>query len=453
MSVRTHSADTATELTSVDAAIDLLAARAGAHESDPTTAQRAAAMVRDSIHEFQSIQGELTGALVASHDRILAMKSLAQINVQGIASDQSIGLLLEKALALTSSTLVVLFDGGAVAATAGDTDDLAASTAIALRGIADAPNDLLRNAAADSAMICTLDPDGQAERYVGFFRPGRPFSTTDIPLIEAVVSALGLMLAFTELHKRELAQAAVEREHQLASALAQSVITDRPPKSASIDIFAKTVPASLTGGDFYVFGQTDGSIWFAVGDVAGKGLPAAMLMTRAVAACRVAFLAHRDASVVDVFARIEDELFDHLDDAGVFITMAVGVVTEKGRSVSIVNAGHSPLLRVSAGNAETIGPSVPPLGVVRHRIPTVTSFVLEGDDCLVIGSDGLAEQSDPSGAMFGYSPFRDLCLTAPSMSSTAFGTSVFDVLRDFAAGSPASDDSTLVVLRGAAVQQ
>jgi serine phosphatase RsbU (regulator of sigma subunit) len=445
------------EAWSVDAAIAVLETHALGHEdgtdATPATLRHAATVVRESIRGFESMQSELTSALIASQDRILAMKSLAQINVQGIASYQTIGALLDTALALTGSRLVLLLDDDRVTALAGDTADLEANKAVALRAITDAPADLFRSAVADSAMMCTLDPDGNAERYVAFFRGAdRPFSTTDMPLLESVVSALGVMLAFTELHERELRQAAVERDHDLASALAQSVITDRPPHSNSIDVFAKTVPAALAGGDFYVFGQTDGMIWFAVGDVAGKGLPAAMLMTRAVAACRVAFLAHRDASVAEVFARIEDELFDHLDEAGVFITMAVGVIDELAHSVSIANAGHSPVMIVHDADAECIGASVPPLGVVRHRIPKVATFTLGPDDCLVIGSDGLAEQSDPDGELFGYDRFRELCITEHATSSAILGDRVFAAVNEFAAGTTVSDDSTLVVLKVAGVE-
>jgi serine phosphatase RsbU (regulator of sigma subunit) len=297
-------------------------------------------------------------------------------------------------------------------------------------------------------MVARLDPDGNAERYLAFFRSEqRSFSTTDIPVIEAIVSALGVMLAFNELHHRELERAAVEREHQLASALAQSVITERPPRSSVIDFFAKSVPASLTGGDFYVFGQTDGSIWFAVGDVAGKGLPAAMIMTRAVAACRVAFLAHRHASVSEVVRRIEDELFDYLDEVGVFVTLAVGLYDEQSREVSLVNAGHSPVILVRDGLATFVPASIPPIGVIRNLVPQVESMILNDADCLVIGSDGLAEQANSHGEMFGYERFRELCLSASHKPSPLMGAELFETIHTFAAGQSASDDSTLVILK------
>ncbi|MGB6183329.1 MAG: PP2C family protein-serine/threonine phosphatase [Rhodococcus sp. (in: high G+C Gram-positive bacteria)] len=434
----------------VGAALDLLVDGASNSASPGCIsvfdAQRAADVVREEIDGLKTIQGDLTGALVASYDRIHAMKSLAQINLQGAASDETVGLLLDEALALTDSTLVAIFDGGVLVATSGDTTHLDDCARTARRSVEDAPDTLIRTPDGDRAVIATLDPDGGGDGVLAFFRThGQPFATTDMPVIDAIVSAVGVMLAFTELHRNELERAKVEREHQLASALAQSVIEVQPPRSSTVDIFAKTIPASLTGGDFYVFGETEDHIWFAVGDVAGKGLPAAMLMTRAVAACRVAFLADRDAPVVDVFARIEDELYDHLDSAGVFITLAVGVVSEKDRVVSLVNAGHSPIVVVRESEVGTVPASVPPLGVVRYRVPTVSTVALHGHDCLILGSDGLAEQSDPDGELYGYDRFGELCRSTYGRSASPVGESIFESVRAFANGTSASDDSTLVV--------
>ncbi|MCK2037537.1 serine/threonine-protein phosphatase [Microbacterium sp. SSW1-49] len=438
---------------SIEEAMDLLARQAMKPCEDGDVG-RALDLVRAELDRMGTVQVELTEALIASQDRVHAMKALAQINVQGVASDATIGLLLEKALTLTDASLVFVFTRSGLVATAGDTTRVDSCVELATQTLAHASQGLLWSTPDDGAMVGALDPDGATERYVGFFRPdGHAFSTVDIPLVEAIVSALGVMLAFNELHQHELAQAAVEREHQLASALAQSVITDQPPVSPRIDIFARTTPASLTGGDFYVFGQTDGSIWFAVGDVAGKSLPAAMLMTRAVAACRIAFLANHDASVVEAFSRIEDELFDHLDDVGLFITMVVGVVDEAQRTVSLVNAGHSPVVVVRDGETQFVPASVPPVGVVRNRVPRTETVFLDHDDCVILGSDGLAEQSDPRGELFGYDRFRALCEQTYELPTAQLGEAIFDAVDAFAKGSPVSDDATLVVFKRAAVER
>ncbi|TXK17257.1 PP2C family protein-serine/threonine phosphatase [Homoserinibacter sp. GY 40078] len=438
-----------TEEIRADAAIDLLLSLAahGPLPDPPAEATHAAQVIREALDELTSTQGALTEALVASQDRLLAVEALARINVQGVASAETLGLLLDKSLALTGASQVLFLEDMAVTMTRGATDQLDEHARIAVSTIAAQPDKLLRIVESSCAVVGTLDPDGDAERHVAFFRPSdSPFSTADIPLIQAIDSALGVLLAFNDLHDRELAQAAVEREHQLASVLAQSAIADEAPRSSAVDIFARTVPASLTGGDFYTFGRADGAIWFAVGDVAGKGLPAAMLMTRAVAACRVAFLANRGGGLVEVFAGIEDELFPHLDDAGVFITLTVGVIDESTRRLSLVNAGHSPVLLVHDDSAEPIPASVPPIGVVRHRVPRVSSFALDGRDYLLVGSDGLTEQCDRGDHQFGYERLAELCRESAGRTSRHIGETIFDHVDGFAAGHPASDDRTLVVI-------
>ncbi|GAA2738597.1 hypothetical protein GCM10009867_30570 [Pedococcus aerophilus] len=410
----------------------------------------AAALIRATIAELDSTQAALAEALIASQDRLLAVKALAQVNVRRVGSDGFLDVLLDQALALTGASQILLFDAGAVLASRGVVTDVDGHIEIVREVIAASPRGALVTTAGDRAIVGNLDPDDGGRRHIAFFRPAaRPFSTTDLPLVEAISAALGVRLALAQLHRRELEQAVVEREHQLASALAQSAITVDPPRSPAVDLFARTVPASLTGGDFFVFGRADGVLWFAVGDVAGKGLPAAMLMTRAVAACRVAFLGHPSPSVPDVFARIEDELYAHLDDAGLFITLVVGAVEESSRTVSMVNAGHSPVVLVRDGYAAPVRSSVPPLGVLRGRVPEVCSVTLGVSDRLVVGTDGLVEQAGPDSELFGYDRFDELCRSSSRLTPAGIGAEVFATLADFASGTAASDDATLVVVASA----
>lgn len=428
-----------------EAAVEALLGLALPHAT--TAAGRAAGVVRAALGEFASVQAALTEALVASQDRLLAMKTFTQVNLRDVAGREAVARLLGRALTLTGASTVLLLEEDTVATAVGDVDGLDDLVDLARAAIRAAPDRMLRTVAGDSAIIGSLDVDTSSAWHLAYFRPaGRRFATSDLPLVESIGAALGIVLAFIELHRRELARAAVAREHEVASALAQSAITARPPASARVDIFARTTPASLTGGDFYVFERTGGSIWFAVGDVAGKGLPAAIFMTRAVAACRVAFLAHRDEAVTAAFTRVQDELFDHLEDAGLFLTLVLGVVREDCGTVSLVNAGHSPVVLVQDGTPQVVRASVPPMGIVR-RTPVPTTATLSGHDCLVVGTDGLVEQEDPADTMFGYERFGELCHRHHTRPAPEIGGDIFAEVTRFAAGRPASDDSTLVVLK------
>lgn len=428
-----------------EAAVEALLGLALPHAT--TAAGRAAGVVRAALGEFASVQNALTEALVASQDRLLAMKAFTQVNLRDVAGREAITRLLGRALTLTGASTVLLLEDDGVTTAAGDVSDLDGLLAVAREAIRAAPDRALRTVAGDAAIIGSLDVDTSSTWHLAYFRPpGRRFGTSDLPLVESIGAALGIVLAFIELHRRELARAAVAREHELASALAQSAIPTHPPVSASVDIFARTTPASLTGGDFYAFEQTGGSIWFAVGDVAGKGLPAAMFMTRAVAACRVAFLAHRDEPAAAAFARVQDELFEHLEEAGLFLTLVLGVVRERCGSVELVNAGHSPVVLVQDDTARTVRASMPPMGIVR-RTPMPTTLTLRGHDCLVVGTDGLVEQEDPADAMFGYDRFGALCHRTHRLPAPQIGEHIFAEVSRFADGRAASDDSTLVVLK------
>lgn len=430
----------------LESALDLLASTSR-DAADADRFARAERTVRAAIAELQATQAALTEALIASQDRQLAVEALARINLRGAATDDTLALLLDRALSITDSQQVVLFEEGEITLVRGDSAGLAAHVGLVREVLEIDADDVVRAVGSDTAIVGVLDPDGEADQHIAFFRPAdRPFSTLDVPLIEAIISAIGIMLAFRELHRHEFERAAVEREHQLASVLAPSVISSEPPPSTGIDLYARTVPAAVAGGDFYVFGRSTGAIWFAVGDVAGKGLPAAMLMTRAVAACRIAFLTRPEDSVADVYQRIEEELFDHLDDVGVFITLTVGVVREDTGEVSLVNAGHSPVMMAGA-EVETIMASVPPLGIVRGRLPRIWTGVLGAGDALIIGSDGLTEQTDPDDVQFGYDRFADLCAVARDRAASEVGTMVFGTVRDFARGAAPSDDATLMVVR------
>lgn len=435
---------------SLEVALDALvsASSSSASEGERRQISDAAHALRTGIFELLTTQIALTEALIASQDRQLAVEALSRLNLRGTATDDTLALLLDRALAITGSRQALLIENRSIVLVRGETGVSDDHVALVLGSIADGPLDTFRAAAADTLAVGALDPEGEIERHVAFIRPREtPFSTPDVPLIEAIVSAMGIMLAFRELHRHEFERMAVEREHQVASVLAQSVIAAETPVADGLDIFARTVPAALTGGDFYVFGQSSDTIWFAVGDVAGKGLPAAMLMTRAVAACRIAFLMHAEDSLLEVFRRVDDEMYGHLDDAGVFITLVIGVADTRTGEVRLVNAGHSPVVAVVDGVAEFIRSSVPPLGIVPGRIPRVSDVRLAEGDRLLVGSDGLTEQTDPRGEMFGFERF--LRLSARGAADTdAFGDQIFAAVRDFAAGEAASDDATLVMLTG-----
>ena len=257
------------------------------------------------------------------------------------------------------------------------------------------------------------------------------------------------LLTLTDLHRRGVHQAAVDREHQLASSLAQAILPSAAPAVAGVEVFARSVPAKLAGGDFMVFDILDGVLWFAVGDVAGKGLPAAVVMTMAVSAARVAMHRCADDDPASAVRAVGDDLFDYLSGVGLFVTMALGSYRAGSGIVHLANAGHSPIVSLAAGQVSTVPPSMPPIGVIRAMKVRTQRVPLTGDDLLVLGSDGLTEQDSDTGVLYGYDRFHRNVAGFSHLPVDEIGEHLFADVNHHAAGTPASDDRTLVVLREA----
>ena len=280
---------------------------------------------------------------------------------------------------------------------------------------------------------------------------GPAYTTGDVRLLEIVALAVEQLSQVSRLHQELLRRTTVEKEHQLASRLAQAVLPTTQPSLPGVGFFARCTPAALTGGDFVVFAEVDDVLWIAVGDVAGKGLPAAMIMTQAVAAVRVAMRTGDPDDPAAVVALAGADLQDYLGSVESFVTLAVAVHRRGSGTVAVSNAGHSPVVHWP-GHGEppcSIGPSSPPLGVDGGRRARTVRVALRPGARLVIGTDGLVEQPDPTGEMLGYDAFVEVCATEAA-SATEFGEQLMRDVEIHAAGMPAADDRTLVVLQALA---
>lgn len=389
---------------------------------------------------------EVVEALIASQDQLAALRALIGVPIDSLDDNTALESTLHEALELTDSQCAVFVRGELVMEVG------AGAQLVQLRQRLTCGAPLTRTEphpvemSVGSAVIASLG-DGVRQGRLGFARcTGTRYSTGDLQLIEAVVAAVDKLTSLTDLHRRGVLRAAVDREHQLASTLAQANLPTAPPSLDGVDVFATSIPASLAGGDFIVFEILQGVLWFAVGDVAGKGLPAAIVMTRAVSAARVAFHTHAEDDPASALDAIGDELFDYLSGVGLFVTMAVGTYRPRSGVVHLANAGHSPLLSVADGVISGIPPSMPPIGVVRALRGRTQLIRLGPDDILVLGSDGLAEQENPAGELYGYDRLLRRVEQWARFTVNELGDEIMNDVDKYAGGAPASDDRTLVVL-------
>jgi len=174
------------------------------------------------------------------------------------------------------------------------------------------------------------------------------------------------------------------------------------PDERNVDIFASMKTAKEVGGDFYDFYFSGPrKITFLVADVSDKGVPAALFMMRAKTVAKG--IAQTGKPVVEVVKEVNEALCED-NGANMFVTAWIGEIDLDSGCVSYVNAGHNPPVVMKAQNGGCSYLRTPP-GLVLGAMPGVQyrsqEFVLAPGDCLYLYTDGVTEQPDEDGKLFG----------------------------------------------------
>jgi sigma-B regulation protein RsbU (phosphoserine phosphatase) len=212
------------------------------------------------------------------------------------------------------------------------------------------------------------------------------------------------------------------------------------------DVHAISIPARAFTGDFYVTHRASDRLWFALGDVAGKGLPAAVIMAmiqeeleHRIQSCARAVC---DPSVT--MTRLHAFL-KPLVPMNRFATAVIGHLRDDGM-LSIVNAGHcSPLIVRADGRVEHITSTGPVVGVLSSSQWCTFETTLARGETLVLYSDGVLEARSPDGEEFGIERIQDGLSVGPASASQIAERILAAVYRH--AGEVREDDLTLVVVR------
>ena len=362
----------------------------------------------------------LTSALVDANDQILALYDLATITTNSLEEDESVERILAQGKKLLHADELKLL-----------TDDETRS----------APDS---NVGGVTAVVSVEHSSGDKATLVAR-RQAKPFGTADKKLLNAVAHMALSAVHTARLHTEALEQAVVARDHAMASELAQRSLPQWRPSLPGTKLFARSDPARTAGGDLFSFAASDDQLDFVVGDVSGKGLPAAMMMSNVIMASNNAFQRHRDDGPATILKAIDSWTYDTLSESALFVTIVVGRYNRSTQTLSLANAGHSPVVFVHHGSAQSLPASCPPVGVLPGIEPTETVISVEPGDRLAICSDGFTEQENVAGEMLGEERL-DEWLTDQQLPTVEFGEEMFSQLESFAGRASQTDDRTLFVL-------
>ncbi len=227
----------------------------------------------------------------------------------------------------------------------------------------------------------------------------------------------------------------------------QRTLLPQPLVHPRLDLAAEYLPVSQIGGDYYdVIPLEGGRLALALGDVMGKGVPAALLATN-LKACLRAHLQSGPQPPDETLVRV-NRLFHEVIPKGLFATLLFAVLDWRAGVVEYVNAGHEPglLLRRDGTLAELHrGGTV--LGLLEEPPFEAGREAIEPEDVLVLWSDGLTDRSAPSGEMFGRARLQDAARRVRHDPARIALYSVLGEVQGWSGGRAAEDDQTLMVAR------
>ena len=277
-------------------------------------------------------------------------------------------------------------------------------------------------------------------------------------LMLAGMALLGYIIYRTARSARSLREATAEKERigselRIARAIQESMLpkTFPPyPDRDDIDIYASLVPAKEVGGDLYDFHICDEKLFFCIGDVAGKGVPASLVMAVTRSLFRTASV-HED-SPESIVKTINEAMAD-MNDSDMFVTLFVGVLDMKSGQLRYCNAGHEEplLIREKSASLSTLPPSSSniPVGLMSGWNFEGQEICLRSGATIFLYTDGLTEAENSSHAQFGKQRVVRTLRVALSRSSAPKDIIAHqtEVLHCFVAGAEQSDDLTMLAIR------
>lgn len=269
---------------------------------------------------------------------------------------------------------------------------------------------------------------------------GALFTARDAEALGVLASAAAFAIRNAQLTQALLEQDRLRQELELAAAVQRTLLPSAADDGTPIQ--GLNIPARGVSGDFFdILPLPDGRVAFALADVSGKGMNAALIMVKAATLFRS--FGKRILDPGALLARIGSELCETMA-FGMFVTMVVGIYDPRSRSVRIANAGHLPPLRRDAeGRYEEFPAADPPLGIVcrleRNRYRE-SQFSLAGGS-LYLYTDGATEAPAADGSMRGIEGLRALIDTHAAAAPGARLRSIVAAL-----GEDLRDDLTLLVI-------
>jgi serine phosphatase RsbU (regulator of sigma subunit) len=271
------------------------------------------------------------------------------------------------------------------------------------------------------------------------------FKQSDMKRLTTFSSLASIAIDNARLYEDSLRKERLESDLLVASNIQKALLPQRPPCIPGLQLEALNIPSQIVGGDIYdVFKIDNNRLGFAIGDVSGKGAPAAILM--AVVYAGFKSLLKEIYQVSEIMARLNN-LLEEATTHGYFATFFLGILHPEQNQLSYCNAGHNPpiLLRKDK-RIEHLEKGGMVLGFLSDQIYIQETIEIRSGDYLFLYTDGITEIRNAAGKEFGEQRLEKLLTDNYGKSPKEIKTSIIKALKKFSANMEFQDDVTLVII-------
>jgi phosphoserine phosphatase RsbU/P len=423
-----------------------------------------AAIVADLVRQEQDLQ-IITAALVERQDQMLAIYELAQSLRGHVTIEDTLRCLaFEAKRLLRADHVFTVFLGGSLQPILIQSPDGGLSeqaiwevfweTHIGERSriLDDDDARLKLLPGVESLMIVPLRQRDGMNGLLGIARRSGQFVASEMKLTQAIVTLAGTQLDNILLYREAVTQARLQAEMELARRVQISLLPQQLPVVPGLELFAVARPALQVGGDFYdMICRPNHPLVFAIGDIAGKGLSSALLMTmtRTAIHSKASFMPEPNPAAI--MRHSNEDLYEDFARVGVFATVLIGQYQPQDSQLVYANAGHVPIIYRPAGEApRLLLPDSPAMGVLMASVGGNHTIRLGPGDLLVAATDGLIDARNPRGEFFGNERLMQLVDELAEQPAAEIAHALLDAITCFEDGRSQDDDQTLVILKGVA---
>jgi phosphoserine phosphatase RsbU/P len=275
----------------------------------------------------------------------------------------------------------------------------------------------------------------------------RPFTRDDLNLLTVMANVAAIRIEHARLAEVEQVERMLAKELDQAATIQRGLLPRSTPQRPGFDIAGHTAPCRTVGGDYYDFiSYPDGRLAMLVGDVAGKGMPASLMMSSLQA--RVQVLFEQPDQLAQNVTRLNKAVASNCPDNR-FITFFICVLDPATGELTYSNAGHNPPLIVRQnGSVDKLTTGGTILGILPKYVFDEDTARLERGDTLVLFSDGVTEASRLDvDEEFGEDRLAEVIAHSTATDASDLVQEILQAVAAFTKAAPPADDITVVVAR------